>query len=246
MFDTNNKLVSESEYDSIGRLIYRLHDDFTGFKSLKSTLTKIYDNNGNNIISVLTHSNFNKPTVWRHKYDSYNNKTETLDEFGNYVFRYFYNENGFMIKKLSYNDKNEIRRRSIFEKVNDGKTIVERMGNDSIFYRINTTTLDAKGNTIKSESLDGKKVNSLINHFYKNNRLVKTTYHGGFGKNYFYNQSGQLKKIVGYKEEGSNEVSNGYEEFTYNELGLIKKYIETKWSRDNSKSEYRYEYDFYK
>lgn len=245
VFDINNKLVSEFEYDSIARLIYRLHNDFTGFKSLKSTITKIYDSNDNNIISVSTHSNFNKPIVWRYEYDNNGSKTATLDEFGNYVFRYFYDKNGFMVKKLSYNAKNEIRRKSTFEKADNGKKIIERMGNDSIISRINTVTIDDKGNTVKRESLDGTKINSLINNYYKNNRLVKITYYGGYGKNYFYNQKGRLIKIVGYKEEGNNEITNGYEEFIYNELGLIEKYIETKWSNDNSKSEYRYEYDFH-
>ncbi len=245
IFDVNNKLVSKSQYDSIGRLIYRLHDDFAGFKSLKSTLTKIYNTNGNNIISVSTHSNFNKPTVWRYEYDNNGNKTSAIDEFGNYVYRYFYDDDGFMVKKLSFNNKNNIRRISTYEQTDKGKKIIERIGKDSIFSRTNITTTDSNGNIIKRKSRDGQKINSLIDYVYENSRLIKTTYHGGYGKKFYYNSKNQLIKIVGYKKEQNNEVPNGYEEFIYNELGLIEKYIETKWSNDNSKSEYRYEYDFY-
>lgn len=241
-----NDLVSNTEYDSIGRLIYRFNYDSIGFKPLKSTLTKIYDINGNNIISVLTHSNFNKPTIWRYQYDNNGNRIATIDEFGNYVFRYFYNKNGFKIKELAYNAQNEIRRKSTFEVLENGNKVVERTGNNSVYSRINTKTLDDNGNIIKSESLDGIKINSLINNYYKNDKLIKTTYSGGYGKYYYYNKKSQLIKIISFKNEESKEVLNGYEEFIYNDLGLIIRYIEKKVSADNLKSIYHYEYDFYK
>lgn len=245
ILDSKNKLVNEIRYDSVGKLIYRLDDDFAGYENLKSMLTKIYDVNGNNIISVLTHSNFNKPTVWRHQYDERSNKIATIDEVGNYVFRQFYDEDNFMTMKLSYDENNKIRRKSTFEKTNDGKKIVEKMGRDSISSRINTTTFDNNGNTIKSESLDGTNINSLINYFYKDNRLVKITYHGGYGQNYFYNSKNQLIKTSSYKEGNNVEIPIDYQEFIYNEKGLIEIYKETKLSRENSLSEYRYEYDYY-
>lgn len=244
IYDIMNKLVSSSEFDSLGKLVYRIQDDFGGYKTLKSTLTKIYDKNGYNIISVSTHSNFDKPTVWRHEYDINGNKTGTLDEFGNYVFKYFYDESGFKIKELAYNEEYKIRRKSFFQKFDNGKKVVEKMGNDSIPTRINTTTYDEYGNMLKSESLDGSKVNSIIEYYYENNRLVKTTNYGGYGRKYFYNENGQLIKTQGYREELNKEVSLSYEQFEYNEFGLIEKYFEVK-TNENLKSEYRYEYEFY-
>ncbi|WP_299892408.1 hypothetical protein [uncultured Lacinutrix sp.] len=245
ILNAKNKLVNEIRYDSLGKLIYRLDDDFAGYKNLKSTLTKIYDVNGNNIISVMTHSNFNKPTVWRHKYDDRGNKIATIDELNNNVFKQFYDEDNFMTMKLSYDENNKIRRKSTFEKTDDGNKIIEKIGRDSIPSRINTTTLDNNGNTIKSESLDGSSINSLINYFYKNNRLVKITYHGGYGRNYFYNSKNQLIRTSGYKEEQNVEITSSNEEFIYNKKGLIEFYRESRWSRDNSLSEYRYEYKYY-
>lgn len=101
IFDSENKLVNEIRYHFADRLIYRLDDDFAGYKNLKSTLTKIYDVNGNNIISVLTHSNLNKPTVWRHKYDKRGNEIATIDELNNYIFRSFYDKDNFKTIKFS-------------------------------------------------------------------------------------------------------------------------------------------------
>ena len=75
--------------------------------------------------------------------------------------------------------------------------------------------------------------------------MVKTTYYDGYGKKYSYNKNGQLTKIQGYKQELDKEVILNYEQFEYNELGLIEKYIEEK-TKENLKSEYRYEYEFYK
>ena len=244
IYDQSNKLVSKSEFDSLGRLVYNLQDDFGGYKRLKSTLTKVYDENGLNIISVSTHSNFDKPTVWRYEYDINGNKTGTLDEFGNYVFKYVYDENGLKIKEFAYNDENKIRRKSYFQRFDNEKKVVEKVGNDSIPTRINTTTYDEYGNTLKSESLDGAKVNSLIEYYYENNRLVKTTYYGGYGKKYSYNQNGQLTKTQGYREESDKDVILSNQQFEYNELGLIHKYIEAK-AKENLKSEYRYKYEFY-
>ncbi|SMC57187.1 hypothetical protein [Moheibacter sediminis] len=41
--DSKNKVVSLTKYDSLGKLIYRLWDDFTGQNSLKSSIPKSYD-----------------------------------------------------------------------------------------------------------------------------------------------------------------------------------------------------------
>lgn len=245
VYDNSNKLVSKSEFDSLGKLVYRLDNDFGGFKKLKSTLTKVYDKNGLNIISVSTHSNFEKPTVWRHEYDLNGNRIRILDEFGNYVFKFVYDKDGFKTQEITYNNENKVHRKSYFQKFDNGKKVVEKVGNDSIPDRINTNTYDEYGNILKSESLDGAKVNSLIEYYYEENRLVKTTYYGGYGKKYSYNKNGQLTKIQGYKQELDKEVILNYEQFEYNELGLIEKYIEEK-TKENLKSEYRYEYEFYK
>lgn len=152
-----------------------------------------------------------------------------------------------ILRQLSFlnDENNKIRGKSTFEKTDDGKKIIEKIGRDSIPSRINITTLDSNGNTIKSESLDGSNINSLINYFFKDNRLVKITYQGGYGQNYFYNCKNQLTKTSGYKEEKNVEIPIDYEEFIYNEKGLIEIYRETKWSRQNLFSEYRYEYDYY-
>lgn len=245
VYDNSNKLVSKSEFDSLGKLVYRLENDLGGFKKLKSTLTKVYDKNGLNIISVSTHSNFEKPTVWRHEYDLNGNRIRILDEFGNYVFKFVYDKDGFKTQKIAYNNENKVHRKSYFQKFDNGKKVVEKVGNDSIPDRINTNTYDEYGNILKSESLDGAKVNSLIEYYYEENRLVKTTYYDGYGKKYSYNKNGQLTKIQGYKQELDKEVILNYEQFEYNELGLIEKYIEEK-TKENLKSEYRYEYEFYK
>lgn len=245
VYDNSNKLVSKSEFDSLGKLVYRLENDLGGFKKLKSTLTKVYDKNGLNIISVSTHSNFEKPTVWRHEYDLNGNRIRILDEFGNYVFKFVYDKDGFKTQKIAYNNENKVHRKSYFQKFDNGKKVVEKVGNDSIPDRINTNTYDEYGNILKSESLDGAKVNSLIEYYYEENRLVKTTYYGGYGKKYSYNKNGQLTKTQGYKKELDKEVILNYEQFEYNELGLIEKYIEEK-TKENLKSEYRYEYEFYK
>lgn len=245
IYDSANTLVSMSKFDDLGRLIYQLDDNFGSYKSLKATLTKTYDQKGNVMSTVFTHANYNHPRVWYYEYDTNGNKTGTLDEFGNYVFKYFYDESGFKIKEIAFNDENKVRRTSYYEKFDDGKKIVEKTGNIATPSRTNTTTYDTFGNIVSSESMDGTKVNAIIHFYYENNRLVKTTSYDGFGTNYFYNQNGQLTEIQMYRLEEKLEITITNKQFEYNRLGLIEKYIEVT-SNEEVQSEYRYAYDFYR
>lgn len=245
IFDIDNNIACITKYDSLGKLTYNLMDNFTSQTSLKSSLTKIYNEKGNPIKTIFTHSSYSKPTIWINEFDDRNNKITTKDDLGNLVFEYFYDNSNFLVKKISYDEETkQIRNIETIEKTNEGKTIISKITKDSI-NRINTKHLDNRGNIIKSDSYDGETLNSsIISSYDENNRISKIIYKSNYGSNYIYNTNNQLIKRQSFKITNDLEIFTNFEEFEYNELGLIHKYRENKYSKNLR--EYYYEYDFYK
>lgn len=247
ILDNQNRIASLTKYDSLGNLTFRSWDDFTGQTSLKSSITKIYDEKGNNIKTIFTHSAYEEPEIWISQYDVNNNEISTKDINGNLIFEYFYDDLNFMVKKISYDDEelNTIRNIETIEKLENGKKIVSKITKDSIKFRINTTYLDDSGNVIRSDSYDGDVLNSSTIYTYDlSNKLIKTIYLSKYGSNYIYNLNGQLSKRQQFKIEEDADIPTNFEEYEYNDLGLIEKYRENIYSKNLK--EYHYEYEFYK
>src|SRR5690606_35206333 len=133
IFDIDNNIACITKYDSLGKLTYNLMDNFTSQTSLKSSLTKIYNEKGDPIKTIFTHSSYSKPTIWINEFDDRNNKITTKDDLGNLVFEYFYDNSNFLVKKISYDEETkQIRNIETIEKTNEGKTIISKITKDSI------------------------------------------------------------------------------------------------------------------
>jgi hypothetical protein len=243
ILDSENKLASITKYDLAGKLIFNSLDNFCGSTFLKTSITKFYDDNGKLIKTLSTHSSFEEPTIWIYEYDENGNKSVIKTQDGNLVFQFFYDNSNFLVKKLSYND-NSIRETTTFEKKDNDKKIVSKIVGDFIKNRINTTTLDENGNEIKIESYDGNKINFSCFSEYQNNKIIKTTYNSGYGNFYFYDSVGRLIKRQQFKIENGTEIFTNFEEFKYDNKGLIQFYSENIYLSEVTR-QYKYQYDFY-
>jgi hypothetical protein len=233
-----NNIACVSKYDRFGRLTYRLFDNFDGFPNLKSSIEWIYDSNGRKIKTISTHSSFTNPTIWIYEYDKKGNKLATKTVDGKPVFEYVYDDTGFLIKELAF-DNYGVRRTSIYEKADDGQIIEKIYGRKKTIGRINITSFNNRGNIIKHESYDGNKVNALTTYTYEDNRCIQIKEYLGGGKNYTFNSQGQLIKAVQFQIANGMESKVKTEGFNYDGKGLLIKYI------DKDSKVYRYEYDFY-
>ena len=243
--DSENKVASLTKYDSLGRMTFNALDNFGGATFLKTTLAKIYNDQGNNIQTISTHSSYpNERTVWFYEYDKNGNRTSIKTQDGNLVFQFVYDESNFLIKELSYDDDNTIRQTKTFQREIVGKKIISKNSGSFIKNRTTTTYLDENGQEIKVESYDGDKINFSASSVYKKNNLIRKMYNSGDGENYFYDSEGRLTKRQLFKTENGQEIPGSFEIFSYSSKGLIEKYVENIYA-GNILREYEYEYEFY-
>lgn len=134
IFDEEKKLVSLTRYDTLGRMLHNEVDNFTGATSLKTSMTKIYDQNGNVLKTISTHSSYPYPTIWIYEYDTDGNNIAVKTEQGDYVFQYFYNDSKFLILKLAYDDDKTIRQTISYQKLDNEKKSIS--SNKGIFIKI--------------------------------------------------------------------------------------------------------------
>lgn len=64
-----NELSEISKFDENGRLIYNQKDNFSSATYLKTSRTFKYDNKGNILETIMTHSSFPEPTIMTNEYD---------------------------------------------------------------------------------------------------------------------------------------------------------------------------------
>jgi hypothetical protein len=246
IFDSENKLVSVYEYDIKGRLILRSMDNFTSAIFLKTSETNIYDENDNLIKTTFIHSSFSEPRIWIKDYDKNKNLVSIKNDKGDLVFQFFYDGTNFKNKEIMY-DVNKISQTTVFERLDNGKTIVSSINGDFIKGRKNSSFYDDNKNEIKTESYDFGKLRFSSISTYEKNRLVKIIYNetqGKNGNNYFYDSKNRLVKRQLFDIEKNKEILGKYEVFEYSDNDLIKKYSENIYSLSGL-NEYRYEYNFF-
>jgi len=231
-------------YNKQGKMTYNLLNNFGGSTFLKTSITWVYNDRNKVIKTISTHSSFPDSTVWVYEYDTKGNKISTKSIDGRLIFKYYYDDSNFLVKQLSYDDSSKLEGTTTYEKVNNGKKIISTITGNFIKYRTNTTYFDDNGNNIRNESYDGAKINFSTESVFEGNRLVKITYNSGYGSNYTYDAKGRLIKRSNFKIENDKERNTGFEEFTYNDKGLLIYYQENIYDSEKLRK-YRYEYDFY-
>ena len=255
IFDSENKLVGELRYDTTGNLVFRFEDKFTFYRSLKSTLAKCHDFEIFDYTTIYNH--FASKSVWFYNYDKSGNVKSIEDELGNYLYKYKYDKDHFMIKKLSFSLNYNFKKKSIFEKMNE-KEIIEKKYIDGIPSHVIISKLNDDGiiDTLE-KSYNNSNTILQINFNYSDKKLVDISYKNGGGHHFYYNSNNQLCKISSYEVRQSNNLSVSYlenestemqvacQEFIYNSKGLIEKFKKSDNLRVNPLSEYRYEYQFY-
>ncbi|MBX3240810.1 MAG: hypothetical protein KIT80_23035 [Chitinophagaceae bacterium] len=244
ILNLRNDISSIARYNTDGRITYNSLNDFAGATFLRTSSTRVNNEEGQTIKSISTHSSFPDSTIWIYQYDTNGNLISINTHEGKPVFKYYYDTSNFRIKEYLYNDSNKIDQTTTFEKVDNGKKIVSRITGNFIKNRTNTTYLDNNGNTIKSESYDSDKINYSAESIYENNRLMKTIYNSGYGSKYTYDSKGRLLKRINFQLEDGREKNTGFEEFKYNKKGLLINYKENIYSPGGIRK-YRYEYAFY-
>lgn len=232
------------KYNRNGKMTYNFLKDFGGSTFLKTSTTWIYDSSGKVIKTISHHSSFPDSTVWVYEYDTRGNKISTKTAAGKLIFNYYYDDSNFLIKQLSFDDSSKVEETTTYEKVDNGKKVISTIVGNFIKNRTNTTYYDENGNNIKTESYDGAKINFATESVFEGNKLVKSIYNSGYGSKYTYDSKGRILKRDNFKIENGTEINNFFEEFTYNDKGLIIKYQENIYNSGKLRK-YRYEYDFY-
>jgi hypothetical protein len=247
IFDSTNNLVSISKYDVKGNLIFKSMDNFASATFLKTSEINTFDESGNEVKTVSTHSSFPDSTIWVKEYDKNKNLLNIKDEKGNLVFQYFYDDSNFKKKEIMY-DENKISQTTIYESRKNGNEIVSLINGDFLKNRKNISFFDNNKNEIKTESYDNDKLKFSSNSTYVNNQIVKIIYNetdSQSGNNYYYDSKNRLIKRELFDLENRKEIKGNYEIFEYFENDLIKKYVENIYSLLGL-NEYRYEYDYFK
>lgn len=238
--DTANLIT----YSREGKMTYNLLNNFSGSTFLRTSTRWVYNDSGKVIKTIITHSSFPESTVWVYEYDKRGNRMSTKTTDGKLIFRYFYDDSNFLVKQLSFDDSSKLEQTTTFEKVNNGKKVISKIMGNFIKNRTNITYFDDNGNNIKTESYDGANINFSTESVFEGNRLVKIAYNSGYGSKYTYDSKGRLIKRSNFKIEYDKEKNNGFEEFIYNEKGLLINYAENIYYSGKLRK-YRYEYDFY-
>lgn len=241
---SQNDTADLIRYNKEGKKTYNLRNDFGGSTYLKTSTTWVYNDSGRVIETISTHSSFPNSTIWIYEYDTRGNRITTKTTDGKLIFRYYYDDSNFLVKQLSFGDSNKLEQTTFYEKVNNGKKVISTIMGNFIRNRINTTYFDGNGNNIKTESYDEAKMNFSTESIFEGNRLVKITYNSGYGSRYTYDSKGRLIKRINFKIENDKERNNDFEEFTYNDKGLLINYEENIYYSGKLRK-YRYEYDFY-
>jgi hypothetical protein len=164
IFDIKDNLVSVSKYDLKGNLLFKSMDNFTFAVFLKISETNTYNENGELIKKISTHSSFKEQTIWIQEYDKNQNLVSIKDEKGNLIFQFFYDDSNFKNKEIMYSD-NKISQTTIIEKRHNGNEIISLINGDFIKNRKNISFFDENKNEIKTESFNNEKFFKCISLF---------------------------------------------------------------------------------
>lgn len=199
----NNVSLSEYEYMSNG-------NKTTPIIKTYKTINNIYNlkyNELNNITDVY----INGTKIFHYDYDDVNELIKEDNYLKNITYRYFYDQNGNMIFKRTYNlDSYDVLEKEIYEyKDNGGKNRISKFNDRDISY-------DELGNIIKFGSETYKWTNATELSEYVN------------GENHIYFEYNDDGKIISRKYNDVNKYfsySNGklvYENFNNNILHFIR------------------------
>lgn len=247
IYNIENQIVSLTKYNSKGLLEFTSSENFANSVFLKTSLTKIYNENNNLVKSINTHSSFSEPTIWFYEYDNRGNLSTIINEKNEIVFKYFYDKKSSKIKEVLY-DNNKISQTTIYKNLDNGLKQVEEIKGDFIENRENITYFDKNKNEIKTESFDnGKLTFQAISEYDANNIKIKTTVKGNenvSGEIYTNNEKRQLIKRQLFEVNDGIEIKGSYETYDYFKNGLICFYSENIYL-DSNLRKYWYEYEFY-
>lgn len=245
IYDSKNKLVSLTKYNSKGLLEFTCNDNFGGSTFLKTSLTKVYDEKGVLIKTIHNHSSFKEPTIWLYKYDSTGNLVAILNDKNKFVFKFYYSNKNFKTKDELYNE-DKITETKTYEYLEDSSIIIQNINGDFIKNRKNITYLDKNKNEIKNESFNNDELAFQILSEYKNNRIIKKTFKENLPseETYTYDRKNNLINRQIFKIADGKETKTTSENYKYFKNGLIKTYTEKIYLPTNI-TKYKYEYTFY-
>lgn len=239
-----NDTANLIRYNKEGKMTYNFLNNFGGSTFLKTSITWVYNDNGRVIKTISTHSSFPDSIVWVYEYDTKGNRQSAKTIDGKLIFRYYYDDSNFLVKQLSFDDSSKLEQTTTYEKVNNGKKVISKIIGNFIKNRTNSSYFDDNGNNIKTESYDGMKLNFSTESVFEGNKLLKTTYNSDYGSEYTYDSKGRLIKRSNFKIVNDKKENNSFEEFSYNNKGLLINYEENIYNSGKLRK-YRYEYDFY-
>lgn len=247
IYNVENQIVSLTKYNSKGLLEFTSSENFANSVFLKTSLTKIYNENNNLVKSINTHSSFSEPIIWFYEYDNRGNLSTIINEKNEIVFKYFYDKKSSKIKEVLY-DNNKISQTTIYRNLDNGLKQVEVIKGDFIENRENVTYFDKNKNELKTESFDnGKLTFQAISEYDANKIKIKTTVKDNenvSGEIYTNNEKRQLIKRQLFEVNDGIEIKGSYETYDYFKNGLISFYSENIYL-DSNLRKYWYEYEFY-